>query len=233
MRNGGRLQDAFAVLEIGNDSILAVVSDGAGSAKFGRYGARIVCRFFLSKFVEWFRTNSDFPTDEELRYWMDNLRDITSGISRKKGTLPRQFAATLAAIVARPTDTLTLHIGDSAIVGRRSEEWDVLCWPQNGEYASSTYFFTDDPEPQLHIGRDPRDHDAFALFTDGVGDLALSHLERVAHPRFFGPMISPVDATTDRGHLFGLSDKLSTYLSSPSVCERTDDDKTLILISSR
>lgn len=233
IRNGSRLQDAFAVLEIGQDAIFAVVSDGAGSAEFGRYGARIVCRFFSSRFLEWFRTNSDLPTDEELRNWVDNLREITSGIARRKETLPRQFAATLAAIVARPTDALTLHIGDSAIVGRRREEWDVLCWPKNGEYASSTYFFTDDPEPQLSIGRHPRDHDAFALFSDGVGDLALSHVERVAHPKFFGPMISPVDSTTDNGHLFALSGKLSAYLSSPSVCERTDDDKTLILISSR
>jgi hypothetical protein len=139
----------------------------------------------------------------------------------------------LATIVVTPNEVVTLHIGDSAIVGRKGGEWDVLCWPENGEYASSTYFVTDDPEPRLNIIRHPIEHDAFALFSDGVGDLALSHMEQAAHPQFFNPMMRPVDAALGKGRLVELSDKLATYLAGPSVCERTDDDKTLILISGR
>ena len=44
-------------------------------------------------------------------------------------------------------------------------------------------------------------------------------------------MLRPVDAASGVGRLVDLSVKLATYLASPSVCERTDDDKTLILIS--
>ncbi len=163
--------------------------------------------------------------------WINELRDWISEIATRRETTPRQFAATLAAIVATPDETVTLHIGDSSIVARKSAEWDVLCWPENGEYASSTYFVTDAPEPRLNVARYPRDHDAFALFSDGVGDLALSHLEQAAHPRFFDPMFRPVDAASGEGRLVELSAKLATYLAGPSVCERTDDDKTLILIS--
>ena len=130
-----------------------------------------------------------------------------------------------------PGEAVTLHIGDSAVVGRKGPKWDVLCWPENGEYASSTYFVTDDPEPRLNITRHPREHDAFALFSDGVGDLALSHLEQAAYARFFDPMFRPVDAATGEGRLVELSAKLAAYLASPTVCERTDDDKTLILLS--
>lgn len=233
IQNGERLQDAFAVSKMGNGGILAVVSDGAGSAKFGAYGATITCRFLSVRFREWLHENPNLPTDEELADWIEELRGQISAIAARRATVPRQFAATLAAIVVAPDEAVTLHIGDSAIVGRKGGDWDVLCWPENGEYASSTYFVTDDPEPRLNIIRHPREHDAFVLFSDGVGDLALSHQERTAHKRFFDPMIRPVDVASGEGCLVELSEKLATYLAGPSICERTDDDKTLILISGR
>ena len=44
-------------------------------------------------------------------------------------------------------------------------------------------------------------------------------------------MLRAVDASTDTGRLPELSRELGTFLAGPSVCERTDDDKTLILLS--
>ena len=231
IRNGGRLEDAYVVSELGNGSIFAVVSDGAGSAELGAYGAWITCRFLSVRFREWHRDNHGLPSDEKLTDWIDELRDRISAIASRRESTPRQFAATLASIFVTPDEAVTLHIGDSAVVGRKNAEWDVLCWPENGEYASSTYFVTDDPDPRLNISRHTREHDAFALFSDGVGDLALSHLERVAHPPFFGAIFRPVDAASGEGRLVELSAKLATYLASSRVCERTDDDKTLILLS--
>lgn len=230
-QKGDRLQDAYAVVELAGGGILAVVSDGAGSAKFGAFGAWLTCRFLSVRFREWVRANPELPCDKELADWIDELRDQISAIATQRNSTPRQFAATLAVVVATPNESVTLHIGDSAVVGRKGAEWHVLCWPENGEYASSTYFVTDDPEPRLNIARHPRDHDAFALFSDGVGDLALSHLEQAAHPRFFDPMFRPVDAASGEGRLVELSARLATYLAGSLVCERTDDDKTLILIS--
>lgn len=229
--NGGRLEDAYAVSLVGKDSIFAIVSDGAGSAKFGVYGAWLVCRTLTLLFREWLRDNSELPSDELLVDWIDDLRDRISAIADQRGSTPRQFAATLAAVLVTPNEVLTLHIGDSAIVGGRGDDWNVLCWPENGEYASTTYFVTDDPEPRLNISRQPREHDAFALFSDGVGDLALSQSEQAAHSRFFEPMMRPVESATESGRLPELSSKLKSYLAGPAVCERTDDDKTLVLIS--
>jgi len=231
IQNGDRLQDAYAVSAMGNDAIFAVVSDGAGSAKFGAYGAWLTCRFLTVHFRKWLHDCPELPSDEQLVGWIYELRDRISTIATRRESLPRQFAATLASVIVTPSETLVLHIGDSAIVGRKEGEWDVLCWPENGEYASSTYFVTDEPEPRLKIYRQPSKHDAFALFSDGVGDLALTHLEQAAHPRFFDPMLRPIDVAEGRGRLIQLSAMLATYLAGPSVCERTDDDKTLILIS--
>lgn len=231
IQNGDRLQDAYFVSKLDKGCILAVVSDGAGSAQFGAYGASLICRFLSVKFREWLNEHSELPIDENLSDWIDELRDKISAIAVRRGTVPRQFAATLAALVVAPDEAVTLHIGDSAIVGRKEGEWDVLCWPENGEYASSTYFLTDNPEPRLSITRHSREHDAFALFSDGICNLALSYLLQSAHPRFFGPMMHPVDIAEGEGRLVELSAKLDGYLASPTVCERTDDDKTLILIT--
>lgn len=233
IQNGDRLQDAYAVAELRNGCIFAVVSDGAGSAEFGAFGAWLICRFLSVRFREWADETPELPTNEDLADWIDELRGRISAIAAGRGTVSRQFAATLAAIVVSPDETVTLHVGDSAIVGRKGAEWDVLCWPENGEYASSTYFVTDDPGPRLNITRHPSEHDAFTLFSDGVGDLALSHLERAAYTRFFDPMMRPVDVASGGGRLIDLSAKLATYLAGPSVCARSDDDKTLILISGR
>lgn len=231
LHTGDRLQDAYAVANLNEGGIFAVVSDGAGSAKFGAYGARLTCRLLSVRVREWIRVNPNLPTDEMLTDWIDELRDRISAVASQRQTTPRQFAATLAAVVATASETLTLQIGDSSIVGRKDSAWHVLCWPKNGEYASSTYFVTDDPEPRLNITRHEHGHSAFALFSDGVGDLALSTLEQAAHPQFFDPMIRPVDAALGAGRLVDLSAKLKTYLAGPAVCNRTDDDKTLILIS--
>ena len=231
IRNGVRLQDAYAVTTIGDDCILAIVSDGAGSAEFSALGAWLVCRTLTVRFRDWLRENLELPDDELIAEWIDEIRDRIAAIADRRETTSRQFASTLAAVVSRPDETLTLHVGDSAVVGRLNEEWDVLCWPENGEYASTTFFVTDDPEPRLNIARYAPEYDAFALFSDGVGDLALSHSEQTASPNFFNPMIRPVDNAPGLGRLPELSAKLSSYLAGPAICERTDDDKTLILIS--
>lgn len=231
IRTGDRLQDACAVSAIGADHVFAVVSDGAGSAEFGAYGAWIICRSLKVHFREWLAENEDLPENETLCEWIEGLRDRISAVAEKRGSAPRQFAATLAALLISPSEVLALHVGDSAIVGRRDADWEVICWPENGEYASTTFFVTDEPEPRLNIIHMPREHDAFALFSDGVGDLALSHVDQQAHRGFFNPMIKPVDAALGAGPLSELSAKLRAFLAGPSVCERTDDDKTLVLIS--
>ena len=233
IRSDDRLQDAYAVSAINDNCIFAVVSDGAGSAEFGAYGAWLTCRFLTVRFREQLRGNPELPARELLIDWMDELRNQIAAIADRRESTRRQFASTLAAILVSPDEALTLHVGDSAVVGRNGGEWEVLCWPENGEYASSTYFVTDDPEPRLKIDRPSRAYDAFALFSDGVGDLALQYLERTAHSDFFNPMMHPVDAASSQGHLAGLSKELDAYLAGPKVCERTDDDKTLILISRR
>lgn len=231
IKSGTRKQDAFSICCLVGETLCLVVSDGAGSASHGGQGASLVCRLLTTKFREWFGVHSRLPGDDEVNAWIDEVRDRLAIVAEKRGLVRRQFAATLILLMIKDNEFLALQIGDSCMVGRRGERWEAVCWPENGEFASTTFFITDDPEPRLRIIRLPLDFDAFALFSDGIDHVALDHLVAQPHARFFDPMIKPVDHAQDTGKLADLSKALERYLDSPSICERTDDDKTLILLS--
>lgn len=75
--------------------------------------------------------------------------------------------------------------------------------------------------------------DEVALFTDGIESLVLHYASKTVHNRFFDNMFAPVRALEKEGMDADLSKELEKYLASPAVCERTDDDKTLILAKRR
>lgn len=190
-----------------------------------------MCRCLTTRLRTWFADRETLPDDEQIIGWVDELRDGLAVLAGTRGVGRRQFAATLVALVVKDDQLLALQIGDSALVARRAGVWEAICWPENGEFASTTFFVTDDPEVRMRIARLELEHDAFALFSDGIEALALDHRTHQPYARFFEPMIKPVDQAAETGKLSALSSALGRYLDSPAVVERTDDDKTLILIS--
>ena len=231
LKSGVRLQDAYTVSKLRTGELLAIVSDGAGSAKYGGEGAWLTCRFLKTRFREWFNQHRTIPSEEDVLIWIDDLRDKLSFVSESRGATPREFAATLTLVFVTNEATLVIQVGDSCASARRDGVWEVLVWPENGEYASSTYFITDSPGVRLNYAVFASEFDAYALFTDGVGDLSLVEATKSAYSGFFVPMITPVDKSDSDCCLSLLSSQLKRYLASEAVCDKTDDDKTLILIS--
>lgn len=231
LRAGSRKQDAYTIKVPAPGALCLIVSDGAGSASHGGQGASLVCRMLSTAVGEWMRVCAGLPSDEEVREWIDAIRDRIALVAEKRGLTKRHFASTLVALIVRDGEMLSLQVGDSALVARKEGGWKALCWPENGEFASTTYFLTDDPEPRLRIVRAADEYEAFAAFSDGIESVALHHSAREPHARFFDPMMKPVDAAIERGRLMNLSSALGRYLDGSAICERTDDDKTLVLVS--
>lgn len=233
---GTRKQDAFACFVADGTAhpICAIVCDGAGSAEFGGEGASLVCRIISVALRSHFRTSTALPSDEIVWGWLDLARDTLALVAERQSAQRRAFASTLVLLIADDNQLLIAHIGDGAVVAReRTGVWQALSCPENGEYASTTYFVTDDPAPRLRISRFDGDYDGYALFSDGIEGLALDLQAMTAHEPFFRTMLNPLDALEPPGKSKELSVALAGFLASPRVCDRTDDDKTLILISRR
>ncbi len=212
----------------------SIISDGAGSTTMGRYGAALICYSFCQKVREHFKLNSILPNDDELWSWVDHTRELINYSASKRNMERREFSATLLALLITPLDVITLHIGDGSIVARKvDEQWLSLSWPDSGEYASTTYFLIDDPHPKLKISRYKNEFNAFSLFSDGIESLALDFKNRCPHPPFFNSLLKSVDESCSTGEIIKLSSALAAFLNSQKVNERTDDDKSLIIISTK
>lgn len=236
IRVGTKLQDAkhcfvFSGEDNGDRRFFAVIADGAGSAEFGGQGASVVCRTMASQARIAFHRTRGLPDDETLWSWLDIARDRIQLASSRRGRTARDFATTLVLVMASADEIVTAHIGDGAIVARDKNNgtWVVLSGPHHGEYASTTYFVTDDPQPVLRVGKYTNQYNALASFSDGIESLVLDSATGAPFSAFFNPMANPLDASTAIGKDTALSKNLAVFLASDRLNERTDDDKTLIV----
>jgi hypothetical protein len=216
--------------------LLAAISDGAGSAKFASKGSRIVVANFIRVVSSHFRAGhtADQIDEDLVSEWIDGTRERLYRAAEQCYAHPREFAATLVAAIVCAGRVVVCHIGDGACVIKRrgAELWEVPSWPAHGEYASSTYFVTDEPEAQVQVISIAAPISAVALFSDGIERLALDFQNTTAFSGFFDPMFAPlVDLRPGRDRQ--LSAVLRKYLDSSQVIARTDDDKSLLLAHRR
>jgi len=151
-------------------------------------------------------------------------------VASRRGLPQREFAATLVCLVSSGAETVVAHVGDGCAAVKEVDtgRWVAPSWPDHGEYASTTYFVTDD-ELKLRVSRHEGDISAAAAFSDGLERLALDFSAVQPFDRFFDGIIAPVAASAILGRDATLSRQLKSYLSSSPVNERTDDDKTLVI----
>src|SRR5262249_55721179 len=105
--------------------------------------------------------------------------------------------------------------------------YELAFWPDNGEYANTTRFLTDDDyRDHLRIEVVDRSISELAALTDGLQMLALDFVMMRAHDRFFAPLFRTV---RNGPGVDTLRDSLLNFMDSKRVNDRTDDDKTLVL----
>jgi Protein phosphatase 2C len=236
VQEGSRRQDAFACSVTAGipSQLIAVLCDGAGSASKGGEGASLTARIISLRAREHLMTLPSAPDDETIRTWIDEAREAIYLAAKKRDLSPRDFASTLVAALSNGSETTVIHIGDGCAVAKdtASGEWQTLTWPAHGEYASTTFFVTDE-EPRLSIQRRNEPISALVAFTDGMERLALDFAATKPHAPFFEGMLAPLLQRVAKGRDAYLSQQLARYLDSPAVNARTDDDKTLLVATLR
>jgi len=237
---GSECQDSHLCNEIQTPNgqvLLAFVSDGAGSAAKSAIGSRMICDVLRDKALEFFDEEGQLRqlNVRLIANWIQFFRDEIIIQAEADGCSDRDYACTLLGAIIGEKAGALFQVGDGAIVysTHSTDLAPVLAfWPERGEYENTTFFAT---QPnfldQMQFCLVQEEVFEIALLSDGLQRLALNYQTKSAHQPFFSGLFAPL-RRTGRKSIPDLNAQLSTYLDSPKVNERTDDDKTLILATS-
>jgi hypothetical protein len=217
----------------GNELLIAIVSDGAGSATHAKEGSGLVCESFVPAIEAWLEEGGTIDTldREQVECWIQRMRIAIQMRASQTTCAMRDFACTVVAAIVGRQASAFFQIGDGAIVIGSMKVYEVIFWPDGGEYANMTYFVTDDDwAKHLHFELRAGSNDDVALLTDGLQRLALHFETRSVHEPFFTPMFQTLQSDVPDSEL---DTALVAFLDSAPVNERTDDDKSLVLATRR
>ncbi len=230
-------QDALQYATLPGEVLLAAVADGAGSAGLSDAGARCA----VDTALDWLCARLEAAPPDDPQAWLELMaavfRQARLAVLRLADEMDepaRDFAATLTCVVSAPGCLLIGQIGDGAVVARRADgELFTVTHSQRGEYANETNFLTqDDALEQVVIdlvaqASEDSPLTGLALMSDGLTRLALKRPDNDPHGPFFQPLFAFAEAAA--AGLDGAQNRLAAFLASERVCQRTDDDKSLIL----
>lgn len=208
------------------DNFVAVLSDGAGSAKYGRIGARILCDTLVDllpnvpfRDIRTSIINSVEIAREKLLFHRLNSRNNSRGLMA--------FAATLVGVVCHKGQGIFFHIGDGAALAFTGSGFNeyVASKPENGVFSCETYFYTmDDWRDCIRFTGFEKAH-TIMMMSDGVTGFSFSSDFSSIEPRF----LMPIDRfLTKESGKRRASRALYNTLSTPQAQKINPDDKTFL-----
>ncbi|MDN4083287.1 PP2C family serine/threonine-protein phosphatase [Paenibacillus polymyxa] len=223
----------------GNEVLVAVVSDGAGSAGHSEIGSELACSLFIDEISAYIHAGNDIQNLDRAFYeeWISHFQNEVKVRADAMSLTSRDFACTFLAVVINNSCAVFAQIGDGAIVTNSPEEEDIYnwqFWPQQGEYENTTFFATQtNASEMLQFSMlSGRVCSEVALFTDGLQRLALHYQSQSAHSPFFRPFFKVLRGQSEASSV-KFTSSLAAFLESEQVNNRTDDDKSLILATRR
>lgn len=167
-------QDQVVVKSLNGVACIAL-ADGAGSKSRSDTGAKLVCKYTANIVSEKFdflyeqiQLNSGVAVNTVLTPIVTALQRY---IRRKKETIDC-LASTLLFVAYKDGRYIAGHIGDGAIGIRVNGVISTLSTPENGEYANTTYFVTDNGAARhfrLYYGEAPLGFGAI-IMSDGTAE---------------------------------------------------------------
>lgn len=223
------------LVRLADDSevLIAVASDGAGSAQHAQAGSAVACARFISQIRGALDETDDlsFLMADYFKEWIAAFQREIKIIAEQNESSAREYACTFVAAIIGNEQSVFAQIGDGGIVlleAETSDSYQTVFWPQQGQFANQTYFLTDiNAEANLMFRTINQNVQEVAVFTDGMQSLILNEESQTAHSPFFRPIFTAL-RKAETGCAEALQNGMVDYLMSPRITERTDDDKTLI-----
>jgi len=229
-RTNAPCQDAHC-FRVGDGWLALAIADGAGSASLSQEGAQLATQEAVNFMATWL--SNRFPVIrpdfiELLSETIKSARLSILNLAEQKQQQVSQFATTISCAVVTETHVAVAQIGDGTIVCQdASGALLQVLRPERGEYANETRFITSaDALSCAQIRVFKRRIVSLAALTDGLIRLACVLPDFHPFSNFFLPLFDFVRSRKDNNEL---TLSLQDFLSSDTICSRTDDDKTLVL----
>lgn len=218
-------QDFFKFCRKGKNFV-AVVSDGAGSAKYGKIGAKTVCETLIDHLK-----NAPAGTlKETVKKAIEISRNKVCRHRLNQTKSPEHindFAATVVGVVHDGEKGSFFHIGDGAALAFKdgAPQQFVASPPENGSFSCETFFFTQKNWKANLRFTEFSGLDTIFLMSDGLTNFAFSK----DFDRIENGFILPI-------HDFLLTEKpekkasraLANTLNNAQARKLNQDDKTLL-----
>lgn len=207
-------------------NFVAIVSDGAGSAKYGRIGAKIVCDTLIDllpnvpfRDIKISIINAIEVAREKLTFHRLNSKYNQRGLT--------SFAATVVGVVYHENQGIFFHVGDGAGLAFTGGDFSryVASRPENGTFACETYFYTmDDWRDSLRFTSFEKAH-TIMLMSDGLTNFSFSPDFSNIEKNF----IIPIDTFLSKEKLKSRARRaLSNTLNTEQAKKLNPDDKTFL-----
>jgi len=227
-------QDAHVWACVSDGVLVAAVADGAGSAPLASEGAAKAASTAI-EFVSGKLNSHSSPGKTGDEDWSRILTEALGAakkaieVEAQSRSVPENHLATTLTIVAAGPDFLAgAQVGDGAIVVADSDgKIRTVAPAAHGEYLNETVFLTCAEAlstAQPEVWRAKLAH--LAILSDGLRMVALEMPQGDPHPGFFTPLFRFLEKQPDAGLA---NEALLSFLRSPRLRERTDDDVTLVL----
>lgn len=212
--------------------MLATVADGAGSALLAEVGATTAVAAAIEAGRQRFRETEGchFNWDKLLSETLTAARGALEREAEARSMPLRDFACTLTVVVAGTDFVAAIQVGDGTVVVAEPDgAMFTILRPVQGECLNETVFLTSPDSIELSRPSVWRGRPAhLAVLSDGLQMTALRMPSAEPHPGFFTPLFQFLSRQGDGAQA---QEALASFLASPRVRDRTDDDLTLLLAS--
>lgn len=218
-------QDFYQYACSGN-KLVAVVSDGAGSAKYGKIGAKVICETLVNVLINTPLKDVEGAVINAINRARDRLIIHRLNKSKSENEI-LNFSATIVGVVYHKNRGVFFHIGDGAGIAMHSESNYTISRPANGTFSCETYFYTMNNWKKCLRFTNIKKADSLCLMTDGVTNFALSEDMCKLKDGFICPINKFLKEETNKTKaLIALNNTLNTKQAR----KLNSDDKTFLWV---
>lgn len=219
-------QDFYHYACSGN-KLVAVVSDGAGSAKYGKIGAKIVCETLVNTLINTPLKDVEQAVKSAIEVARGRLMFHRLNKSKSEQEIIN-FSATMVGVFYHRNQGVFFHIGDGAGVAVHYDGESMkytLSRPVNGRFSCETYFYTMNNWREFLRFTKINKSEALFLMTDGVTNFALSDDMRYLKQGFIEPIHQYLKTESNK---FKALSALNNTLNTKQARKLNSDDKTFL-----